>query len=220
MDHVDLLAHRKRQDMKEEIANCVTHGIGAALSITGLVFLVIWAAATHDAYKIVSFTAFGASMVALYLASTLYHSFRSPRVKHFFRILDHASIYLLIAGSYTPFALVNMRGPWGWSIFGVVWGIALFGVCFKMFYVAHFSVLSTILYLGMGWMALIAAKPMIAAVPMGGLCLLALGGLMYTVGVIFYSWNSLPYNHAVWHLFVMAGTAFHFIAVSQFVLPA
>ncbi|MBI5094028.1 MAG: hemolysin III family protein [Candidatus Hydrogenedentes bacterium] len=220
MHTVDLHLHRKKQAVREEVANSVTHGIGTALSIAGLVFLVVWASATHDAYKIVSLTAFGASMVALYLASTLYHSFSAPKVKHFFRILDHASIYLLIAGSYTPFALVSIRGPWGWTIFGVVWGIALVGVCFKMFFVAHFSALSTILYLGMGWMALIAAKPILMSVPMGGIGLLAAGGIMYTVGVAFYAWNSLPYNHAVWHLFVMAGTAFHFIAVSEFVLPA
>ena len=204
----------------EEIANSITHGIGAALSIAGLVILVVMAALHGDAWHIVSCSIYGASMIMLYTASTLYHAFQSPKVKHAMRILDHSSIYLLIAGTYTPFTLISLRGPWGWSLFGVVWGLALTGIIFKLYFTGRFNKISTIIYVLMGWIAVIAIKPMIDIIPFGGLALLFGGGLSYTLGVIFYVWKKLPYHHAVWHLFVLGGTVLHFFAILFFVLPS
>ncbi|MBL7993893.1 hemolysin III family protein [bacterium] len=204
----------------EEIANSITHGIGAALSIAGLVILVVMAALHGDAWHIVSCAIYGASMIMLYTASTLYHSFQNPNIKHAMRILDHSSIYLLIAGTYTPFTLISLRGPWGWSLFGVVWGLALTGIIFKLYFTGRFNKASTIIYVLMGWIAVIAIKPMIDIIPFGGLALLFGGGLSYTLGVIFYVWKKLPYHHAVWHLFVLGGTILHFFAILFFVLPS
>ncbi|KAB2879181.1 hemolysin III family protein [bacterium] len=204
----------------EEIANSITHGIGAALSIAGLVILVVMAALHGDAWHIVSCSIYGASMIMLYTASTLYHTFQSPKVKHAMRILDHSSIYLLIAGTYTPFTLISLRGPWGWSLFGVIWGLALTGIIFKLYFTGRFNKASTIIYVLMGWIAVIAIKPMIDIIPIGGLALLFGGGLSYTLGVIFYVWKKLPYHHAVWHLFVLGGTILHFFAILFFVLPS
>lgn len=205
--------------LREEIANSVTHGIGAALSVAGLTLLVVLAAIYGDVWRVVSFSIYGSSLVVLYLASTLYHSFQNPRVKRVFRILDHASIYLLIAGSYTPFLLVSMRGVWGWALFGVVWGLAVMGVAFKVFFIGRFEVLATAAYVLMGWLAVIAFKEMLVRVPPGGVTLLMAGGITYTAGVIFYAWEKLPFNHAIWHLFVLGGSMFHFFAVLLYILP-
>lgn len=199
--------------LKEEIANSITHGIGAGLSVAGLTLLVVLAAIYGDVWRIVSFSIFGSTLVILYLASTLYHSFQNPRVKRVLRVLDHASIYLLIAGSYTPFLLVSMRGVWGWTMFGVVWGLALMGVTFKVFFIGRYEVLATAAYVLMGWLCVIAFKEMLVRVPPGGVTFLIIGGVVYTVGVIFYAWHKLPYNHAIWHLFVLGGSICHFFAV-------
>lgn len=199
--------------LEEEIANSITHGIGAGLSVAGLTLLVVLAAIYGDVWRVVSFSIYGSTLVILYLASTLYHSFQKPRVKRVLRVLDHASIYLLIAGSYTPFLLVSIRGVWGWTLFGVVWGLALMGVAFKVFFIGRYEVLATAAYVLMGWLCVIAFQEMLAKVPPGGVTLLIIGGVVYTAGVIFYAWQKLPYNHAIWHLFVLGGSICHYFAV-------
>jgi hemolysin III len=203
----------------EEIANSITHGIGAGLSIAALVVLVVFASLYGDVWRIVSFSIYGACLTVLYTASTLYHSFRSQKLKKYFQIMDHASIYLLIAGTYTPFTLVHLRGGWGWSLFGVIWGLAVLGVIFKMFFTNRFNLLSTIIYLLMGWLIVIAFKPAVTHIPQGGLYWLLAGGLSYTFGVIFFLWEKLPYSHAIWHLFVLGGSICHFFAMLFYVLP-
>jgi hemolysin III len=205
--------------IKEESINALTHGLGAVLSLAGLVVLVVMAGRYGDAWHIVSCTIYGVTMVLLFSSSTLYHSFRSERVKHIFRIIDHASIYLLIAGTYTPFVLVSLRGGWGWSLFGVVWGLALAGIVFQIFFVSRFRLLQTLIYLAMGWLAVIAIKPLLTSVPLPGLIWLLAGGLSYTVGALFYLWKKLHYHHAVWHLFVLAGSVCHYFAILFYVLP-
>ena len=203
----------------EEIAHSTTHGVGAAFAVVGLVLLILRAADVGDARMVVSFTVFGASMVLLYTASCLYHALIPRRARRVFQILDHSFIYVLIAGTYTPFLLVSLRGAWGWSMFGVVWGLALAGAVFKVFFTGRFRLLSTLLYLGMGWLSVISIKPMLANVPAAGLWWLLGGGLFYSLGTVFYMWKRLPYHHAVWHLFVMAGTGCHFWAVYRYVGP-
>jgi hemolysin III len=202
-----------------ELANALTHGFGAALSVAALCMLVINASSIGGASRIVSVSVFGATMVALYGASTWYHSVRDPRWKHCLRVFDHSCIYLLIAGTYTPFMLVGLGGGWGWSLFGVVWGLALCGVVLKIFFINKLPVLSVGIYIGMGWLAIIAIKPVVAALPTAGLIWLVAGGLAYTFGVVFYAWESLRHNHAIWHLFVMTGTACHFVSIYWYVLP-
>ena len=209
---------RSRADY-EELANTITHGIGVGFSITGLVLLVVRAALYGNAWQVVSFSIYGASLILLYLASTLYHGFRSPRIKEILRIFDHSAIYLLIAGTYTPFLLVTLRGPWGWSLFGTIWGLAIMGITFKLIFGPKYDILSTIFYLLMGWVVIIAIKPLLAALPMAGLAWLGAGGLAYSLGVIFYAWEKLPYNHAIWHGFVLTGSLFHFFAVFFHIAP-
>jgi len=212
------LAHRISA---EELANTVTHGIGLALSIAGFVVLLVLAAVRGSSRHIVSCAIYGATLVCLYAASTFYHGIPSPRRKRALRIFDHCAIYLLIAGTYTPFLLVNLRGGWGWSLLGIVWGFAMAGIVFKFRFVDHFPFLSTVIYLLMGWLAVIALKPLLAAVPASGLLWLLAGGLLYTLGVVFYGWKRLPYNHVIWHLFVLAGSTCHYVAVLySVVLPA
>ncbi len=203
----------------EEIANSVTHGIGVLLAILGLVMLVVFASLHGNAWHIVSCSIFGGTLLLLYLSSTLYHSIPSPKIKRLLRVFDHSAIYLLIAGTYTPFTLVNLRGPWGWSLFGIVWGIALLGIILKLTPYAQLRGVSTTLYLIMGWTVIIAIKPMLAVLAPTGFTLLLLGGLAYTFGVIFYAWKRLPYGHAIWHLFVLAGSCCHFFAVFYYVIP-
>jgi len=197
----------------EEIANSLTHGLGLALSIAGLSVLVTLAALRRDAWTVVGCAVFGASLVLLYGASTCYHAFRARRWKRVLRVFDHAAIFLLIAGTYTPFMLANLRGPWGWSLFGVVWGLAVSGIVLKAFWTGRFEVMSTLIYLFMGWLVLIGIRPLIEALPHDSLVLLIAGGGAYSVGTLFYCWERLPYHHAVWHLFVLAGSACHFFAV-------
>ena len=205
---------------KEELANSITHGLGLALSVAGLVVLIVFAALRGNAWHVVSCSVFGATLVLLYSASMVYHIVRSPRAKRIWKVLDHSSIYLLIAGTYTPFTLVNLRGGWGWTLFGLVWGLALLGILFKVFFVDRYVIASTAVYLAMGWIAVIAVKPLLASVAGGGLVLLLAGGLAYSLGVVFFAWGKLPFNHAVWHLFVLAGSICHYFAVLFYVLPA
>jgi hemolysin III len=202
----------------EDIASSITHGIAAGLSIAGLSVLVTLAALQGDPWRVVAFSIYGGTLVALYLSSTLYHGIRHPRARVILRRFDHAVIYMLIAGTYTPFALVLCRGNWGWMIFGITWGIALFGVCMKAFFTGRFEVFSLILYLALGWTAVFFAKPMIASIPLPAIIWMAVGGLFYTGGVAFYVWDRLPFNHAIWHVFVVAGSTAHFFAVFFFVL--
>ncbi len=203
----------------EEIAHTVTHGVGILLSIGGLVVLVAFAALYGDVWHITSSTIYGASLILLYATSTLYHGIPHPKAKPVLRQLDHAAIFLLIAGTYTPFTLVSLRGTWGWTLFGVVWGIALIGVLLELLGPARLRRWSMLLYLGMGWLIVAAIKPMLSAVEPGGLWLLALGGLSYTVGAAFYAWNRISFNHAIWHLFVLLGSILHFFSVLFYVLP-
>jgi len=209
-----------RYSIGEEIANAITHGIGALLSIAGLAVLVSFAALYGDAWHVVSTSIFGATLVLLYAASTVYHSVWHHPTKRILQRLDHSAIFLLIAGTYTPFALVNMRGPWGWTLFGIIWSMALLGIALQLFPRRRNERLSLILYLGMGWMAVAAIKPFLAGVETGGLILLLIGGLFYSLGVIFYVWQQLKYHHAIWHGFVLAGSAFHFFAVLFYVVPS
>jgi hemolysin III len=202
----------------EEIANSITHGVGLVLSIAGFVVLLVFAILRGGASHIVACSIYGATLIALYTASTLYHAVVSPRLKRALRIFDHSAIYLLIAGTYTPFLLLYLRGPWGWSLFGVVWGLAFAGIVFKFWFVGHFEYVSTAIYLAMGWLVIIAAKPVLAHVPMATLLWLLAGGLFYTGGVVFYAWTRLPYSHAVWHLFVLAGSGCHYCAILRAVL--
>src|ERR1019366_4800948 len=203
----------------EEVASSITHGVGFVFSLVALLVLVIIASMGGDSRRIVTVSIYGGSLLLMYAASTCYHFVRSPRAKRALRIFDHASIYLLIAGTYTPFVLVSMGGGWGWSLFGVIWGLAVAGVLFKLFYVEYYETMSLILYVMMAWLALVAVKPLLADIPLGGLVLLAGGGAAYMAGIIFYLWDHLPFNHAIWHLFVIAGSVCHFIAVLVYVLP-
>jgi hemolysin III len=197
----------------EEIANTLTHGVGLLLSIAGLSILVTFAALRGDAWMVVGCAVFGTSMILLYTASTLYHFLRNPGRKRVLRVLDHAAIFLLIAGTYTPFTLASLRGPWGWSLFGVIWGLAVTGISVKLFFTGRFRVVSTLIYLFMGWLVLIAIRPLMEVLPRMSLVFLIAGGLAYSSGVVFYMWKRLPYHHAVWHLFVLTGTVCHFFAV-------
>ena len=205
--------------VKEEIANSITHGIGTALSIAGLVILVVFAATQGDVWHIVSFSIYGSTLILLYLASTLYHSFPQPRVKRIFKIIDHSSIFLLIAGTYTPFMLTSLRGIWGWSLFGVVWGLAITGIVFKSIFISRFKKVSILVYILMGWLCILVVRQMILHIPYLGLLWLLAGGLFYTLGVIFYAWKNLPYHHAVWHLFVLGGSICHYFSILFYLLP-
>lgn len=205
--------------LPEEVAHGVTHGVGALAAIAGLAVLTAQAALHGNAWHMVSVSIFGAALVLMYTASTLFHSIPHARAKHVFRVLDHCLIYVLIAGTYTPFTLVTLRGPVGWSLFGAVWGLALLGIAFKIFTTGRFEKLSLAVYLVMGWCVLLAVKPLMAALPTAGLWLLLAGGLSYSVGTIFYRWESLRYHHAIWHLFVLGGSVLHYLAVLLYVIP-
>jgi hemolysin III len=203
----------------EEIANSVTHGAGVVLAIAGLAVLTAFAALHGDIWHIVACSIFGAALIICYTTSTLYHSIRVERVRRVLRALDHSAIFLLIAGTYTPFMLVNLRGPWGWSLFGVIWGLAVAGIVLRLVLKGRLHGLVVALYIAMGWVVVVAVEPMLEHVALGGLALLAGGGIAYTVGVIFYRWRQLPYHHAIWHGFVMLGSALHFFAVLFYVIP-
>ena len=209
------------QTVHEELANSLTHGFGFLLSVAGLISLVALTSVHGTIWHVVGCTVFGVSLVTLYLASTLYHSIASPRLKRFMRNLDHISIYLLIAGTYTPFTLIALGGAWGWTLFGLVWGLALLGILLKFISWHRHEKWSLGVYLTMGWVGIIAVKPMIELVPTGAVLLLLAGGIVYTAGTFFYTKDSaIPYAHAVWHLFVIAGSALHFLAVICYLVPS
>jgi hemolysin III len=204
----------------EEIANGVTHGIAAVLAIAALPVMIALAATRGDAWRVTSLAIYGSTLVLLFLASTLYHALRRTRLRWIFRRIDHGAIFLLIAGTYTPVTLVHLRGPWGWTLFGVIWGLALAGIVAKAFLGDRLHGVAIGIYIAMGWMVLIAAKPVLTSVPRGLLVWLAIGGVCYTLGVAFYVAKRLPYHHAVWHLFVLAGSACHCVGMLLFVTPA
>jgi hemolysin III len=204
---------------RAEWFNSLTHGFGWALSIAALVVMVVFAALHGGARHVVGTAIFGSTMVLLYAMSTLYHAFRGPRVKKVFRILDHSAIYLLIAGTYTPFCLTVLRGAWGWSLFGIIWGLALLGIVFKSVFGPRYEILSVTIYLAMGWLALVAILPLWRALPPWGMAWLFGGGACYSLGTFFYARERLPFNHAIWHLFVLAGSGCHVVAVMAFVIP-
>lgn len=202
----------------EEIANGVIHGVGVLLSIVGLTVLVIFGVLSNDGWKLASGIVYGVSLVLEYAASTLYHSFPWERVKHLFKIFDHVGIYLLIAGTYTPFTLVTLRDQGGWWFFGLVWLIAAIGISVESFWTYRPRWLSALTYLAMGWLVVIAIGPLTSALPSEGIWLLLAGGLAYTIGTVFYVLKKVPYMHAVWHVFVLAGSACHFFAVIIYVI--
>jgi hemolysin III len=214
------MASARTQSVGEEIANSVTHGAGFFVSVAALVLLVVSAAATGDAWRVTAASVYGATLVLLYAASTLYHALPGARVKAVFQRLDHAAIYVLIAGTYTPFVLVTLRGGWGWALFGVVWGLAVLGVVLKSVFGIRLAALSTVVYVVMGWLVVVAAAPLVARLPAGGLRWLVAGGVLYTLGVAFFALKRVRYSHAVWHLFVLAGSAAHFCAVFWYALAA
>ena len=209
------------QSPGEEIANAVTHGAGLAASLAALPVLVLAAAGRRDPWQLVGGAVFGITLVLLYLASTLYHALPSPRAKSVLRVLDHSAIYLLIAGTYTPFTLGALRGPWGWALLGTIWTLALLGVVAKCTVGFRFPTLSTLLYVGMGWLVLVAIHPLVTHVAPAGLAWLVAGGICYTGGVAFFATDGrLRYGHAVWHLFVLAGSVCHFWAVLRHAAPS
>lgn len=198
---------------REEIANAITHGIGAVLSLAMLVLLIVFASIEGNAWHLVSVTIYGITMLLLYVSSTLVHSFPPGKAKDLFEIFDHSAIYLFIAGTYTPILLVPLRSTLGWTLFGIVWGMAILGIIFKVFFVKKFVILSTIFYVLMGWLIILAWGPLTAEVPAAGITYLVVGGVMYSIGAVFYVWRSFTYHHMVWHLFVLGGSILHFFSI-------
>lgn len=203
----------------DELANALTHGLGLLLALAGVPVLIVLAVLRGTAWHVVGVAVYGVSLILLYGASTLYHALVYARGKRVLQTVDHAAIYLLIAGTYTPFALVNLRGAWGWTLLGIVWGVSLLGIVWKVFYAGRFAIISTALYIALGWVAIVAVKPLLRAVAWEGLLLIAAGGVAYTAGVIFFAAERWRFNHAVWHLFVIAGSLCHYFAVLRYVLP-
>jgi hemolysin III len=197
----------------EEIANTISHGIGLALAIAATPILISAAVRAGSVWRLVGVSLFACAMLSLYFASTLYHALRHDKAKRFFRTLDHGAIFLLIAGTYTPFTLGVLRGPWGWTLLGLIWALAVAGLTMKAVAGTRYRWLSMVLYLSMGWLVVIAAKPVLLRVPLPGILWLLAGGVAYTAGVAFYGAHRLRYHHFVWHLFVLAGTTCHFFAV-------
>ncbi len=208
-----LPAHKRVQSLGEEIANSISHGVGAVAGLVAAPFLVVSSVRSGDAANIVGASVFAVTMVLLYLASTVYHALPHGKAKQVFRVLDHGSIFLLIAGTYTPFALGVLRGAWGWTLFGLVWSMAIIGIGLKVIGGARHPWLSTGLYVGMGWLCVIAARPVLLQVLPSGLLWLAAGGFAYTAGIAFFAAERVRYSHLVWHLFVLTGTSCHFFAV-------
>jgi hemolysin III len=204
--------------VREEIANSVTHGLGLLASLVGAFVLVSLGVERGETWQAVSAAVYGFTLVALYTASTLYHALKGTRARGVLRVLDHCAIYLLIAGTYTPITLVGLRGGWGWTLFGLAWGFAAVGIIFKILATGRFAVLSTVAYVLMGWLCIVAVKPMVVLLSPGALALLGAGGALYTAGIVFYHSNRVPYSHAVWHLFVVAGSVCHYLAIALYVL--
>jgi hemolysin III len=205
---------------REELANSVTHGLGLALSVAAFALLLTLAILRGGALRIAACAVYGSTLVCLYAASTLYHSAVAPRLKRVFRIMDHSAIYLLIAGTYTPFTLILLHDRLGRTLLALVWTLALLGILLKACFVERFGVVSVVLYLALGWLGVIAVKPLLALLPVAGIVWLLAGGAAYTVGVVFYASRRLPYAHALWHVFVLAGSACHYFAILLYVLPA
>ncbi len=203
----------------EEMINIVSHGIGFVLSLLALVLLVLRASVHGTAIHIVSFTVFGTSLIVLYLASTLYHASKREKLRARLNVFDHASIFILIAGTYTPYVLVSLSGPWGWTLFGITWGCTVVGVILKLFFIGKYEKLSTIMYVLMGWIIIIAIKPLMVNLPIKGLVLLVVGGLSYTIGAVMFSVKRLKLNHAIFHCFVLIGSICHFMSIFLYVLP-
>lgn len=203
---------------REEFANALTHGLGAALSLVAGTVLIVLAAVYGGGLEALTASIFVAALLLLYLASTVYHAARDPLLRRRMKIVDHCAIFLLIAGTYTPFMLVGLGGGWGWSLFGVIWGMAVVGVVLKLFFTGRFRLLSTVTYIAMGWLALIAFVPLMQALSGVALVWLVVGGVAYTAGTAFYHNRRVPYAHAIWHLFVLGGSAAHFVAVSYLLL--
>jgi len=213
VDHLYMITEYKLGDI---IANAVTHGVGAALAIAGAVVLVVNALG-GTVYQVASCSVFGCTLVLVYVCSTLYHSLVRTRARHVLRIIDHSAIYLLIAGTYTPFALVSLHGQLGWLLFAVVWGLAIMGIVFKSFAVGRFAIVSVVVYLGMGWLGVFATRPLLHALTWHGIFWIALGGLFYTAGIVFYALDEHSYFHAFWHLFVLGGSTCHYFGVLFYV---
>lgn len=203
----------KRYTLGEEIFNAVSHGTGGLLAIAGTVVLIVAAAIYSDAWGVVSSAIYGASMIILYTMSTLYHAITNKRAKTFFRIMDHNTIFFLIAGTYTPYTLVPLRGALGWTLFGIIWGAAIIGIVFNSIDLEKAKKMSLICYVAMGWAIIFAIKPMIESVPKISLIFLLTGGVFYTAGIIFYAIKKIRYFHSVWHLFTIGGTVFHYFSI-------
>nr|WP_083798576.1 hemolysin III family protein [Dethiobacter alkaliphilus] len=201
------------------MANAITHGIGTVLAIAALAVLVVFAALRGSVWHIVTFSVYGTTLIVLYLFSTLYHSFTNQKLKAIFKVMDHSAIYLLIAGTYTPFTLIALRGPLGWTIFGFIWGLAIVGIILKVFFVKRFKVISTLTYVLMGWAIVVAFNPLLANLSGQGIRWLVSGGILYSAGAIFYLFKRIPYNHAIFHLFVIGGSVCHFLSILLYVLP-
>lgn len=204
---------KKRYTLGEEIFNSVTHGVGSLLSIAGTVVLIVFSAINSDAFAVVSSAVYGASLIILYTMSTLYHSITNEKAKKFFRIMDHNTIFFLIAGTYTPYTLAVLRSPLGWVLFGVVWGAAAIGIVLNSIDLEKFSKISVVCYIAMGWVIIIAVKPLMNSMPFISFALLVAGGVFYTIGVIFYSIKKVKYFHSVWHIFTVIGSALHYFSV-------
>jgi hemolysin III len=212
--------HDLLRERREELASALTHGVGAAAALAAGAVLIALAARDGDGWQLGAAIVFGICLLLLYVASTLYHAIRHPVARGRLKVFDHCAIYLLIAGTYTPFTLVGLRGPLGWSLFAAIWALALAGVVFKLFFTGRFRLLSTAIYVAMGWLVLVAIKPVMAALDAWTFGWLVAGGVFYTLGTVFYHRESIPYSHAIWHLFCIAGSVSHYIAVMAQVLPS
>jgi len=199
--------------VREEFANALTHGLGAAAALAASAVLVTLAAIHGDGWQLAGAIVFGSALLLLYVASTLYHAIQRPRAKRRLQVFDHCAIYVLIAGTYTPFTLIGLRGPWGWGLFAAIWTLALGGVVFKLFFTGRFDRLSTLIYLGMGWLVIVAIRPLLIAMDGWTLGWLFAGGVFYSLGTVFYLREPVPYSHAIWHLFVIGGSVCHYVAV-------
>jgi len=206
-----------RQSYVEDVVNSAIHGVGLLLALVALPLLIVDAALHGNGWHVVSFSIYGGSLVFMYAVSTIYHATREERRKRWLQVVDHASVFLLIAGTYTPFTIVTLNGGWGWSLFGVVWGLSTVGIGLKIWLGDRYDVLSTLLYIALGWLVVVAIGPLVRSLELGGLIWLLAGGVVYTAGTIFYLWERLPFNHAVWHVFVLGGSVCHFLAVLLFV---
>ncbi len=217
-NHVIAMSTTTVASIREEIASALTHGLGAVFALAAGAVLITLAAIYGDGWQLASAIVFGIALLLLYTASTLYHAIQHPTAKGRLKVFDHCAIYVLIAGTYTPFTLIGLRGPWGWGLFTAIWALALGGVVFKLFYTGRFKALSTGIYIAMGWLVIVAIKPMWASIDGSTLAWLFGGGLSYTLGTYFYHRESIPYSHAIWHLFVIGGSVCHFVAVTMQVL--